>query len=204
MLSGSGRRACRRITSGRDPVTRRGAGRLPARRRQHLLDNDAIVEELKRYLVGLVGTERASRYWVIFEDLRRELGYADYLGALQRWRLEDQGDPRPLSISSFLVDYPFSERLFPGVMPLLARLGERGSTVILTDGDVVFQPRKIQRSGLFQAVGGRVLIYVHKEQNLADIEKTLSGRPLCAGGRQDLDPGGFQAGVGEEGPPPCL
>jgi FMN phosphatase YigB (HAD superfamily) len=136
-----------------------------------LLDNDHVTADLKRYLVRTVGAEREERYWAIFEQLRRELGYADYLGALQRYRLEDQGDPHLLSISSFLVDYPFANRLFPGSLDVLERFGARGTTVILTDGDVVFQPRKIERSGLFDAVGGRVLIYVHKDEKLDDIAR---------------------------------
>jgi len=136
-----------------------------------LLFNDRVTADLRKHLESHIGPERAKRYWDEFERLRSELGYADYLGALQRWRLEDQGDPCLLSISSFLLDYPFSDRLFPGVLPLLARVNQRATTVILSDGDVVFQPRKIQRSGLLEAVGGRVLVYVHKDQNLVDIEE---------------------------------
>jgi FMN phosphatase YigB (HAD superfamily) len=136
-----------------------------------LLDNDQVTADLRAHLQHTVGPERERRYWVIFEDLRRELGYADYLGALQRYRLEDQGDPRLLGISSFLVDYPFADRLFPGSLDVVQHLGGQGPTVILSDGDVVFQPRKIERSGLFAAVGGRVLIYVHKERQVADIER---------------------------------
>jgi FMN phosphatase YigB (HAD superfamily) len=80
-------------------------------------------------------------------------------------------EPRLLLMSSFLVDYPFSRRLYPKAVSVLAHLGELGPTVILSDGDVVFQPRKVQRSGLWDAVEGRVLIYVHKEQMLDDVEQ---------------------------------
>ena len=140
-----------------------------------LLDNDAIIVDLKRHLEREFGADSAGRYWAIFEDLRRELGYADYLGALQRYRsVAEQSGPhaqRLLLMSSFLVDYPFSERLFPRALDVIAHLGKFGPTVILSDGDVVFQPRKVQRSGLWDAVEGRVLIYVHKEQMLDAVQR---------------------------------
>ena len=135
-----------------------------------LLDNDRVAADLKRHLTEAFGHERQERYWAIFEELRSELGYADYLGALQRYRIENPRDPNLLAISSFLVDYPFANRLFPGSLDVIERLNGFGQAVILTDGDVVFQPRKIERSGLFDAVDGRVLIYIHKEQELDDVE----------------------------------
>jgi FMN phosphatase YigB (HAD superfamily) len=131
-----------------------------------LLDNDAVQDDLRRHLAIEFGSVHRDRYWAIFEQLRREVGYADYLGALQRYRLTDLGDTRLLQMSSFLVDYPFATRLFPGALDLIAHLDTLGSTVILSDGDVVFQPRKIQRSGLWDAVDGRVMICIHKEQML--------------------------------------
>lgn len=144
-----------------------------------LLDNDRIVDELRHH-IGHFGAESADRYWTIFEALRTELGYADYLGALQRYRLEEAGglvnDPRLLLMSSFLVDYPFSNRLYPGALSAINHCRHWGPTVILTDGDVVFQPRKIQRAGLWEAVEGRVLIYVHKEQMQEDIESRYPAR----------------------------
>jgi len=136
-----------------------------------LLDNDTIADDLKRFLTREVGVERQERYWAIFEDLRAQLGYADYLGALQRYRVENPREPRLLELSSFLIDYPFADRLFPGAMETIRHLSQWGPTVILSDGDVVFQPRKIQRSGLLDAVQGRVLIYIHKEQELDDVER---------------------------------
>jgi len=131
-----------------------------------LLDNDRIAADLDDYLQREFGGESRDRYWAIFEALRAELGYADYLGALQRYRLEDLNDPRLLLMSAFLVDYPFALRLYPGALEVIRHLRTWGRTVILSDGDVVFQPRKVQRSGLWQAVEGRVLIYVHKERML--------------------------------------
>ena len=136
-----------------------------------LLDNDRVTADLKRYLVREVGAEREERYWAIFEALRAELGYADYLGALQRYRVERPRDPHVLALSSFLVNYPFANRLFPGSLDAVEHLSQWGPTVILSDGDVVFQPRKIERSGLFDAVEHRVLIYIHKEQELDDVER---------------------------------
>jgi FMN phosphatase YigB (HAD superfamily) len=134
-----------------------------------LLDNDAVAADLRRHLVRECGRAAGDRYWVIFEDLRRELGYADYLGALQRYRLEHPHDMRLLKVSSFLVDYPFADRLYPGALDVVARLRRWGPTVLLSDGDVVFQPRKVERSGLQAAVGGHVLIYIHKERELDDV-----------------------------------
>jgi FMN phosphatase YigB (HAD superfamily) len=135
-----------------------------------LIDNDAIIEDLKGHLREVLGSERFERYWEIFETLRAEIGYADYLGALQRFRLDDIRDQHCLEISSFLLEYPFASRLFAGALAVIERLRTWGPTVILSDGDVVFQPRKIQRSGLYDAVEGRVLIYINKERQLDDVE----------------------------------
>ena len=131
-----------------------------------LLDNDAIQNDLSAHLEREVGLASRDRYWQIFEELRTELGYADYLGALQRYRLEHEDDEQLLRISFFLLEYPFASRLYPGSLAALARCGTVGSTVILSDGDVVFQPLKVQRAGLWQAVEQRVLIYLHKERML--------------------------------------
>jgi FMN phosphatase YigB (HAD superfamily) len=136
-----------------------------------LLDNDRVSADLKRYLTREVGAERQERYWALFEGLRAELGYADYLGALQRYRIENPRDPHLLAMSSFLVNYPFANRLFPGALDVIEHLSQFGPTVILSDGDVVFQPRKVERAGLFDAVEGRVLIYIHKEHELEDVER---------------------------------
>jgi FMN phosphatase YigB (HAD superfamily) len=136
-----------------------------------LLDNDRVQDDLRNHLEREFGAESRDRYWAIFEELRAELGYADYLGALQRYRLKDMSDPRLLMMSSFLVDYPFSNRLYPGSLDALEYVRSWGETVILSDGDVVFQPRKVQRSGLWEAVESRVLIYIHKEQMLDDVEQ---------------------------------
>jgi FMN phosphatase YigB (HAD superfamily) len=134
-----------------------------------LLDNDRVTADLKRHLETQVGPERAGRYWALFEQLREELGYADYLGALQRYRIEYPRDPKLLTVSHFLVNYPFANRLYPDSLDVIERVKAWGPAVILSDGDVVFQPRKIDRSGLFEAVDGNVLIYVHKEKELDDV-----------------------------------
>jgi FMN phosphatase YigB (HAD superfamily) len=136
-----------------------------------LLDNDRVADDLRRHLTDAFGAESQQRYWTLFEQLRTELGYADYLGALQRYRVENPHDPNLLRVSSYLVDYPFANRLFPGSLDVIERLGNWGPVVILSDGDVVFQPRKVERSGLFDAVEGRVLIYIHKEHELDDVEQ---------------------------------
>jgi hypothetical protein len=136
-----------------------------------LLDNDRIVADLMRHLEREVGSERQQRYWEIFEELRGELGYADYLGALQRYRVEHPRDPHLLTVSHFLVNYPFADRLFPNSLDVIEHLRAWGPTVILSDGDVVFQPRKVERSGIFEAVERNVLIYIHKEVELDDVER---------------------------------
>jgi FMN phosphatase YigB (HAD superfamily) len=141
-----------------------------------LLDNDRVRADLRDHLEWEFGVESRDRYWAIFEELSVECGYADYLGALQRYRLEDLCDPRLLLMSSFLVDYPFADRLYPGSLEVIKHLGAWGPVVILSDGDVVFQPRKVQRSGLWKAVEGRVLIYIHKEQMLDDVERHYPAR----------------------------
>ncbi|TMA94573.1 MAG: HAD family hydrolase [Deltaproteobacteria bacterium] len=136
-----------------------------------LIDNDRVAADLKRHLTREVGAERQERYWAIFEALRAELGYADYLGALQRYRVEHPRDPHLLAVSSFLVNYPFANRLYPESLDVIEHLAAWGPTVILSDGDVVFQPRKVERSGLFEAVAGRVLIYIHKERMLDAVQR---------------------------------
>lgn len=134
-----------------------------------LLDHDRVSADLKRYLEKEVGHARQQRYWEIFEQLRSELGYADYLGALQRYRIEHPRDPHLLTVSNFLITYPFANRLFPNSLDVVEQAKQWGTAVILSDGDVVFQPRKIIRSGLFDLFEGHVLIYVHKEHDLDDV-----------------------------------
>jgi FMN phosphatase YigB (HAD superfamily) len=136
-----------------------------------LLDNDGIQQDLKDHLERAFGLASRERYWTILEDLFAELGYRDYIGALQRYRVEHPRDVELLSMSSFLLDYPFADRLFPAALEVLKRLRSLGPTAILSDGDVVFQPRKVERAGLSDAVDGRVLIYIHKEEALDDVER---------------------------------
>lgn len=141
-----------------------------------LLDNDRVQDDLRNHLEREFGPEVRNRYWAIFEEMRAEYGYSDYLGALQRYRLEDLCDPQLLMMSSFLVDYPFADRLYADSLKILEHFKAIGTTVILSDGDVVFQPRKVQLSGIWEAVEGRVLIYVHKEQMLDDVERLYPAR----------------------------
>jgi FMN phosphatase YigB (HAD superfamily) len=136
-----------------------------------LIDNDRIQNDLKRHLEREFGAACRDRYWAILEQLLKDLGYRDYLGALQRYRVEHPQDIHLFSMSSFLVDYPFANRLYPASLDVLERFRSWGPTVILSDGDVVFQPRKIERSGIFEAVEGNVLIYIHKEEALDDVER---------------------------------
>jgi len=136
-----------------------------------LVDNDRVAADLQRHLRKTVGETCAQHYWEIFEQLRSELGYADYLGALQRYRVDHPRDPKLLEVSYFMVNYPFANRLFPESLDAVAHAQRLGQAVILSDGDVVFQPRKVDRSGLYDDFEGHVLIYVHKELQLADVEE---------------------------------
>lgn len=136
-----------------------------------LLDNDAIQQDLKDHLAKTYGDATRDRYWRILEDLFVELGYRDYIGALQRYRDEHPFHVELLSMSAWLMDYPFADRLFPRALQVLRHLQGLGPTAILTDGDAVFQPRKVQRAGIAAAVQSHVLIYIHKEEALADIER---------------------------------
>jgi FMN phosphatase YigB (HAD superfamily) len=141
-----------------------------------LLDNDAVIGDLRHHFIKAFGAERERRYWEIFEQLRTELGYADYLGALQRYRVEHPRDTDVVQASLFLLHYPFASRVYPGALDAIRAMRERGRTAILSDGDVVFQPRKIERSGLWAAVDGEVLVYIHKEQMLDDVERRYPAR----------------------------
>ena len=136
-----------------------------------LLNNDRVTDHLKAYLEQQVGHARQQCYWEFFEQLRSELGYADYLGALQRYRIAYPRDPGLLTVSHFLVNYPFATRLYPDSLDVIDHVKQWGLPVILSDGDVVFQPLKIERSGIWEEVNGNVLIYIHKEQELDEVEK---------------------------------
>ena len=141
-----------------------------------LLDNDRVHDDLDAHLRDTFGSEAAKRYWRFYEELRTTLGYADYLGAVQRFRLDRQGDPRVLQLSGYLLDYPFADRLYPGALEAVRHCRAWGPTVILSDGDAVFQPRKLERSGIRDAVEGRVLVYVHKELELDEVTHLYPAR----------------------------
>ena len=141
-----------------------------------LLDNDRVQADLSDHLAETYGPASRDRYWAIFEQLRSELGYADYLGALERYRLEDMHDPKLLLMATWFADYPFAARLYPGAREAVRHARASGETCILSDGDAVFQPLKIARAGLRELFEDRVLIYVHKEQELADVERWRPAR----------------------------
>jgi hypothetical protein len=159
-----------------------------------LLDGDRLVVDLKRLLGQTLGTSGFKQYWATFERLRAQLDYVDYLGALQQYRAENPRDPNLVRLAIDLLEYPFSDRLFPTSLDVIRQLGTLGPTVIFSDGDAVFQARKIQRSGLFAAVEGRVLIYIHKERELGDVEQRypadhyvlVDDKPRVLGAVKDL------------------
>ena len=141
-----------------------------------LLDNDRLISDLMQHIATEYGAQSRERYSQILETVRAQLGYVDYLGALQQYRLEHLDAQGLLGMSGYLIDYPFAQRLYPQALQVLAHLQSMGETVILSDGDVVFQPRKIQKSGIWDAVEGRVLIYVHKEQMLQSVAQRYPAR----------------------------
>jgi hypothetical protein len=136
-----------------------------------LFDNDHMQNDLFGHIQSEFGKKARDRYLAIFEQLRSELGYADYLGALERYRVENLHDPRLLHVANWLVDYPFPKRVYPKVFEVIKRVKRWGQVAILSDGDAVFQPRKVECSGLWKAFGGHVLIFIHKEQELAAVER---------------------------------
>jgi FMN phosphatase YigB (HAD superfamily) len=136
-----------------------------------LLDNDRFQEDLRDHILETHGKEANERYWAHFEDIRKSVGYADYIGALERYRAENLHNPRLLLLSNWLLDYPFAHLLYPDALKVVEHVRRWGPAVILSDGDAVFQPRKIERSGLWRAFEDRILIYVHKEVELRDVEK---------------------------------
>ncbi len=141
-----------------------------------LLDNDRVETDIKTYLEQAFGAGGRDNYWRHLEELRSELGYVDYLGALERFRLEMMQHPEVLRMSSWLIDYPFADRLYPGALDIVSHVKQFASPVILSDGDAVFQPRKIERSGLWKLFEDRVLVYIHKEQELDEVARLYPAR----------------------------
>jgi FMN phosphatase YigB (HAD superfamily) len=141
-----------------------------------LLDNDRFATDLGDRLEQAFGAAERARYWDIFARRREQLGLADYLGSLQDFRIGLDDHPELLGMSQFLLEYPFVSRLFPRALEAVAYLGMLGSPVVLSDGDIVFQPRKIQRSGIWSAVQGRVLIYLHKERVLDHVQQRFPAK----------------------------
>jgi FMN phosphatase YigB (HAD superfamily) len=141
-----------------------------------LVDNDHVQADLKDHLATTYGPDARDRYWEILEQLRTELGYVDYLGALERYRLEALHRPEILRMSNWMIDYPFADRVYPGAMDAVRHVRQWGLPVVLSDGDAVFQPRKVERSGIWKEFDGRVLIYIHKEEELDDVERLYPAR----------------------------
>ncbi|MBS0192781.1 MAG: HAD family hydrolase [Proteobacteria bacterium] len=131
-----------------------------------LFDNDRFKDDLAARLLRDLGNDGSALYWQCYEDVRMQLGYVDYLATLQRLRGPLEETPALLHMASFVLDYPFADHLYPDALDAIAHLSSFATTAILSDGDIVFQPRKIQHAGLWDAVQGRVAITVHKERAL--------------------------------------
>jgi FMN phosphatase YigB (HAD superfamily) len=140
------------------------------------MDNDRVQSDLREHMEKEFGAEARDRYWSIYNELFEQLGYADYLGALQRYRIDAMNDPKLLLMAGWLMNYRFADRLYPGALDVIKHLRQWGKVVVLSDGDVVFQPRKVEYSGLWDAVDGNVLIYIHKETMLEQIEVAYPAR----------------------------
>jgi len=141
-----------------------------------LLDNDRVQNDLDKHVADVFGAEAAKTYWEIYETLRQKLGYADYLGAIQQFRLGCGDELRAQDLAAFLLEYDFAARLYPGALDAIAHLAQFGTCAVLSDGDVVLQPRKVSVSGIADAVEGRVLIYVHKERMLDDVARRFPAK----------------------------
>jgi FMN phosphatase YigB (HAD superfamily) len=141
-----------------------------------LLDNDAVKAELGQQVLEHFGRSESDRFWAIYEEQRAKHSYADFLGTLERFRLEHLGKPRALLLSNWLMAYPFADRLYPQALDAVRHVAQWGLPVILTDGDGVFQPYKLERAGLWKAFEGRVLDFVHKQQELDAVERAYPAR----------------------------
>ncbi len=139
-----------------------------------LIDNDAAKEEMDRRLVSVVGPEEAKRFWAVYEEVRREFGVVDIPRALARFEatseLDEENLGRRVALAEVFMDFPFREYLFPDALATLGHLRLLGRLALLSDGDEVFQPVKIARSGLADAVDGYVLVYPHKEAHHGELE----------------------------------
>jgi FMN phosphatase YigB (HAD superfamily) len=138
-----------------------------------LLNNDRVGHDLHKALREKVGSRGAGAYWRGFEEHREQLGYADYLGALQNYRKKFPHDIHLLQLSRLMIDYPFRLRLYPQALQVVNHFRRTAEVGVLSDGDVVFQPHKVRCSGIEKAVGGQVLIYVHKEAELKDVKQRM-------------------------------
>ena len=140
-----------------------------------LLDNDGIRADFEAHLLSAYGEAAREAYWTIQERRFAELGFRDYLGAVEEWWTDARRDPALLAFSEFILEYPYAERLYPDALDVVAWLRRAGPVVALTDGDAVFQARKVSRSGVAAAVDA-VLIYLHKEDELDDVERRHPAR----------------------------
>lgn len=131
-----------------------------------LLDTDRVRSDLRDFLVRQIGAEEEEHYFDIFERLRGELGYADYLGALQEYRVSRPHHTEIIHVSLYLLNYHFANRLFPRSLDAVEHARRQGTIAILSDGDVVFQPHKIENAGLWETFKGNVLLFIHKEQEM--------------------------------------
>jgi FMN phosphatase YigB (HAD superfamily) len=141
-----------------------------------LLDNDAISADLDAHVANAFGDAGRKLYREIYEALRDRVGYADYLGAIQQFRVRCGDEVRAQDLGAYLLEYPFADRLYPRALEAIAHVSRFGTAIVLSDGDAVLQPRKISASGIADAVDGRVLVYVHKETMLADVERRFPAR----------------------------
>ena len=138
-----------------------------------LINNDKVKTDLEERVVRYAGPDTAPVFWQVYEQVRRELDYVDLPLTLNRFRAESPEVERFAELSAAVLFYPFEECLYPRTLEVIEHLREIGTVAIVSDGDPVFQPAKIARAGLAAAVDDRVLIYVHKEQQLDDVRRRI-------------------------------
>jgi hypothetical protein len=136
-----------------------------------LLDNDRAKEDMAARVEDLVGAERAARWWELYEQVRQETDVVDYPRTLTRYRAVFPDEPRFPHLADFILGLPYAGYVYPGALETLTYLRTLGTTVIVSDGDAVYQAAKIARAGLAAAVDDHVLIFLHKEGRIEDVRQ---------------------------------
>jgi FMN phosphatase YigB (HAD superfamily) len=136
-----------------------------------LVDNDRVKKDIERAIASLVAVDRAARFWALYEEVRDEKGVVNFPETLRRFRRAFPNEPHAEDVDRSVLSIPFERYLYPRVFDVIARLWTLGDVTILSDGDRVYQPAKIALAGLLLATRGNVLVYEHKEDHLAEVQR---------------------------------